>query len=114
AVSENAFLIFDEADSLLFDRRQAQHSWQISQVNEMLTWMECHPLPYAATSNLLERLDPAVQRRFTFKARFDAMTASQISHAFLHYFNAQAPEDLLCLQPLVPGDFAVVARQAAL
>lgn len=114
AVSENAFLIFDEADSLLFDRRQAQHSWQISQVNEMLTWMECHPLPYAATSNLLERLDPAVQRRFTFKARFDAMTASQISHAFLHYFNAQAPEDLLSLQPLVPGDFAVVARQAAL
>jgi transitional endoplasmic reticulum ATPase len=40
-----AFLIIDEADSLLRDRLAAQHSWEITQVNEMLTQMERHPLP---------------------------------------------------------------------
>ena len=28
------FLVFDEADSLLADRRFAQRSWEVSQVNE--------------------------------------------------------------------------------
>ena len=42
-----SFLIFDEADSLLADRRSAHRSWEVSQVNEMLTWMESHPLPFA-------------------------------------------------------------------
>ncbi len=35
-----AFLVFDEADSLLADRRFAQRNWEVSEVNEMLTWME--------------------------------------------------------------------------
>lgn len=37
ARSQEAFLVFDEADSLLADRRMAQRGWEISQVNEMLT-----------------------------------------------------------------------------
>ena len=45
------FLIFDEADSLLADRRGAERSFEVSQVNEMLTWMESHPLPFACTTN---------------------------------------------------------------
>ena len=40
-----AFLVFDEADSLLADRRLAERHWEVSQVNEMLTWMESHPYP---------------------------------------------------------------------
>ena len=40
----NAFLVFDEADSLLLERADAMRSWEISQVNEMLTWMEQHTL----------------------------------------------------------------------
>ncbi|CAN0410006.1 unnamed protein product, partial [Phaeothamnion confervicola] len=47
-----AMLVFDEADSLLWDRRDAQRSWEVSQVNEMLTWMEEHPLPVCFTTNL--------------------------------------------------------------
>ena len=62
-----AFLVFDEADSLLADRRLAHHSWEVSQVNEMLTWMESHPLPFACTTNFGEHLDPATLRRFVFK-----------------------------------------------
>ncbi len=37
-----AFLILDEADSLLRDRGAARHSWEVTQVNEMLTHMERH------------------------------------------------------------------------
>src|SRR6516165_8652926 len=32
----DAFLVFDEADSLLLDRADAVRSWEISQINEML------------------------------------------------------------------------------
>ena len=43
-----AFLILDEADFLLRDRAAARHSWEITQVNEMLTQMERHPMPSPA------------------------------------------------------------------
>lgn len=112
AADGERFLIFDEADSLLLDRRGAVRSWEISQVNEMLTWMERHPLPFAATSNLADRLDPAVQRRFIFKARFGAMTPDQIDLAFRRHFGIAAPAALLRAEMLTPGDFAVVAKQA--
>jgi len=113
AVDGRCFLIFDEADSLLADRSNATRSWEVSQVNEMLTWMERHPLPFAATTNLSERLDPATLRRFTFKARFGAMTPEQIATAFHHHFGVEAPPPVLALEPLTNGDFVVVARQAA-
>ncbi|WP_415392475.1 ATP-binding protein [Paracoccus sp. SJTW-4] len=45
AQAEGALLIFDEADSMLADRRNAGHQWEVSQVNEMLTWLESHPAP---------------------------------------------------------------------
>lgn len=106
------FLVFDEADTLLSDRRHAHRNWEVAQVNEMLTWMENHPLPFAATSNLLDRLDPAVQRRFMFKVQFAAMTAEQINLAFTRYFGCDAPASLRRLDMVTPGDFAVVARKA--
>ena len=34
------------------DRRFARRNWEISQVNEMLTWMESHPVPFACTAKL--------------------------------------------------------------
>lgn len=49
----------------------AHHGWEVSQVNEMLTWMERHPLPFACTASLMHRLDPASLRRFTVKAALD-------------------------------------------
>ena len=74
-------LIFDEADSLLADRRGAECSWEVSQVNEMLTWMESHPLPFVCPTNFAENLDPATQRRFTFRIRFDFLSADQLTLA---------------------------------
>ena len=40
ARTQGAMLVIDEADSLLADRRGAVRSWEVTQVNEMLTWME--------------------------------------------------------------------------
>jgi SpoVK/Ycf46/Vps4 family AAA+-type ATPase len=111
ARAEGAMLIFDEADSLLSDRRGARQSWEVTQVNEMLTWMESHPLPFFCTTNFVERLDPATQRRFTFRVRFDWLTRQQLPHAWASHFGMPAPQDLGLLNHLTPGDFANVARR---
>ncbi|MFP3944623.1 MAG: AAA family ATPase, partial [Alphaproteobacteria bacterium] len=102
------FLVFDEADSLLADRRGAFHSWEVSQVNEMLTWMESHPLPFACTTNLMSWVDTASIRRFSFKVRFDFLRKEQSREAFELFFGLKPPEELDALQTLTPGDFAVV------
>lgn len=105
-------LIFDEADSLLTDRTTAHQSWEVSQVNEMLTWMERHPMPFACTTNLMARLDPASLRRFTIKAGFNYLRPRQAEAAFMRFFALPAPSALTELSALTPGDFAVVARKA--
>ena len=107
-----AFLIFDEADSLLADRRSAHRSWEVSQVNEMLTWMESHPLPFACTTNFAEHLDTATLRRFVFKVRLDYLAPEQVEAAFRAYFALPPPAGLTDLAALTPGDFAVVHRKA--
>ncbi len=56
--------------------------WTVSQVNEMLTWMEGHSLPFACTTNLAERLDRASLRRFLVKLRFGWLDAGQARRAF--------------------------------
>lgn len=112
AADLRAFLIIDEVDSLLRDRSAARHSWEITEVNEMLTSMERHNYPFACTTNAPEILDRATARRFLFKVRFLPMTTDQVSAAFRRYFNRDAPESALKLTCLTPGDFAVVARKA--
>jgi transitional endoplasmic reticulum ATPase len=108
-----AFLVFDEADSLLRDRAAAQRSWEVTQVNEMLTRMERHPFPFACTTNAPELLDAASARRFLFKLRFAPLTPSQAGLAYERAFHCDAPAAVLRLSNLTPGDFAVVARKVA-
>ncbi len=112
ARQEKAFLIFDEADSFLASREGAQRSWEVSQVNEMLTWMESHPQPFACTTNMPDRLDTAALRRFTFRATFLPLTKEQRERAFRQFFSLDVPRDLAALELLTPGDFAVVAKRA--
>ncbi len=109
-----AFLVFDEADSLLLERGDAVRGWEISQVNEMLTWMETHRLPFACTTNLAERLDRASLRRFLVKLRFGWLTEAQARMAFRRFLGLEAPTGLDGLRCLTPADFALVARRVAL
>jgi SpoVK/Ycf46/Vps4 family AAA+-type ATPase len=109
AISENKFLVFDEADSFLQDRRLAVRSWEKTQVNEMLTWMESHPRPFACTTNLIEQLDKASLRRFTFKVKMGYMTKRQTALAFRHFFGVERE---IPLEYLTPADYALAAQKA--
>jgi AAA+ superfamily predicted ATPase len=112
AVTDRAFLVFDEADSFLRDRHLSKSSWEVTAVNEMLTWMESHPLPFACTTNLMEMLDAASLRRFTFKMCFDYMTPDQMAASFRHFFSLEPPPSIMALDRLTPGDFALVRNKA--
>lgn len=114
ARAAESFLLFDEADSLLADRRFAYRNWEVSQVNEMLTWMEQHPLPFACATNYGERLDPATLRRFTFKITLDFLPPAKAEAAFRAFFALDPPRELAELATLTPGDFTVVRRKASL
>ena len=106
-----AVLLFDEADSLLLDRANAQRSWEITQVNELLTWMDSHPLPFVAATNFARRLDPAALRRFVFKIELRSLSAEAARQAFVRFFGWPPPAGLAEVGGLTPGDFAVVKRQ---
>ena len=80
----------------------------------MLTWMESHPFPFAATTNFRERLDPATLRRFTFKIALGYLSPEQARVAFRTYFGHEPPTEVTSLAALTPGDFEVVRRKAGI
>jgi AAA+ superfamily predicted ATPase len=111
ARERGSVLLFDEVDSLLFGRAGATTSWEAGQVNEMLTWLDHHPLPVVAATNHRHRLDPAALRRFTYKLDLRPLGPKLAARAFERFFGVAAPDTLSDLRHLTPGDFAVVARQ---
>ena len=113
AKENKSMLIFDEADNFLRDRASARNSWEISAVNEMLTWMESHPYPFICTTNLMDTLDPASLRRFSFKVKYDFLTSEQVKEAFSYFFGLKiTPRQAAGLDKLTPGDFALVKNKA--
>ncbi len=77
AEAEQALLLLDEADSFLLDRRGAQRHHELSEVNEMLQGMERFRGIFVCTTNLLERIDAAALRRFSFKILFKPLRPEQ-------------------------------------
>lgn len=124
AEDEEAILLLDEADSFLRDRKLAQKSWEVSQVNELLQGMERFHGIFICTTNLFESLDEAALRRFAFKIRFNYLTQEQNWNMFVKEMDnmgmdaGASPEavkqKLLGLTNLTPGDYAVVKRQTTL
>ncbi len=109
AKRKRAMLIIDEADTFLRNRNSAVRSWEVSQVNEMLTWMESHSYPFVCTTNLMDSLDEASLRRFTFKVKFDFMTKEQVKLAMEHFFNIK--DSKVEINGLTTGDFATVKKK---
>ena len=83
AENEKAVLLLDEADSFLQDRRGAQRTYEVTEVNEMLQGMERFAGIFVCTTNLMDRIDQAALRRFTFKIRFKPLTGVQREKMFV-------------------------------
>ncbi|MBR1907549.1 ATP-binding protein [bacterium] len=109
AHEEHKFLIFDEADSFLMDRSNAVRSFEYSMVNEMLTQMETADFPFACTTNLIDCLDEACKRRFTFKLKMDFLKPQQANLAMETFFEIKNAN--LNIQGLTAGDFATVKKK---
>ncbi len=122
AETENALLLLDEADSFLQDRRGAQRTYEVTEVNEMLQGMERFNGIFICTTNLFDSIDPAALRRFTFKIQFKPLKPVQreamfTTEALAGDATALTPEiktRLAELTQLCLGDFAAVRRQAVI
>jgi SpoVK/Ycf46/Vps4 family AAA+-type ATPase len=122
AEAEKAVLLLDEADSFLQDRRGAQRTYEVTEVNEMLQGMERYNGIFICTTNLLESLDQAALRRFTFKIKFMPLTGEQRETMFVtealagdaSVLTASLQKRLAQLTQLCPGDFAAVKRQVVI
>ena len=115
AEAEHAILFFDEVDGLLQDRSGASHSWEITQVNELLQQMENFDGVMVAATNFSRNLDAAVMRRFTFKLEFDYLDDAGKRLFFERMFKTTLSEgefaELKTLRNLAPGDFRTVRQE---
>jgi transitional endoplasmic reticulum ATPase len=125
AQEDDAVLLLDEADGFLRDRRGAQQSWEVTQVNELLVGIERFGGVFVAATNLIDGLDPAVFRRFALKVRFDPLTAEQRQRLFRRLCEdvgvAGSQAETLSaravvarLDGLTPGDFAAARARSVL
>lgn len=126
AEKRGAILVLDEVDSFLQDRSGAQRSWEVSQVNEMLTQMENFEGIFIATTNFMDTLDRASIRRFDMKVEFKPLDCARLKQAFSLYAkhlgisdyavfleSTSAKKALEKLENICFGDFALIARGAA-
>jgi SpoVK/Ycf46/Vps4 family AAA+-type ATPase len=116
AAETGSILLIDEADSLLIDRRYARQSWETTQTNELLCQMESYPGMLICCTNLLDKLDPAVLRRFSWKVEFRELSLPARRKICVRYFPSitdwdQAGE-LSCLRGLTPGDVKAVWQRS--
>jgi len=121
AEREEAILVMDEADSLLFSRDRAERSWEISLTNEFLTSMERFRGILICTSNRLKDLDGASIRRFNCKLGFEYLTREGngvfykklISPLMSRPLDTETERALMLIPNLTPGDFKTVRDRFA-
>ena len=121
AKRNDAILILDEADSFLQKRSGANHSWEVTRLNDMLTQMEHFDGIFVATTNCLDQMDEACLRRFDLKVKFDYLKADKAEKLFVNYCEKLCPDKTISedlknqvrkMAYLAPGDFATVANQS--
>lgn len=121
AKREGGVLIFDEVDSYLRSRVQAERSHQVDLVNQFLVSMEHFNGILVCSTNLMTSVDEAALRRFDHKVKFDYLRAAQ-ANALMHTCAVLVGMNLtlddiqtagltLPDKVLTPGDFTVVLRQ---
>ena len=109
AEEKGAILFLDEADSMLQERGGATHSWEVTQVNELLTQMENFKGIFIAATNFNGNLDQASRRRFALKVKFNYLKPEGIETLWKAFFNdIPCPAEARNLKALAPGDFNAV------
>lgn len=115
AARSNAILLIDEADSFLSARKNAQRSWEVTQVNELLTQIENHTGILICCTNLLSRLDHASLRRFAWKIEFKPLKPDARLSLYHLYFQHISPlpgqqqmSRIRAINGLTPGDVKAV------
>ena len=121
AQASDSILFFDEADSLLYPRKEANRSWEKSMTNEILTQMDSYSGIVVFATNDVDGLDHAAFRRFQFKIEFLPLTSdgnikfyNSILKPLISKNNILTDKDINCIQDisnLTPGDFAIVKEQ---
>ena len=114
AEAEHAILFLDEIDGLVQSRTHAQHSWEVTQVNELLHQMENFNGIMIGATNFIQNLDQAIMRRFTFKLQFNYLDDVGKRLFFERMFKSALTEDellrLKAIPNLAPGDFRTVRQ----
>lgn len=114
AEADNAILFLDEIDGIVQDRSGAQRSWEVTQVNELLSRMENFKGVMVGATNFMDNLDAAIMRRFTFKLQFDYLEADGKRAFFARMFKTRLEDDearrLAAIPNLAPGDFRTVRQ----
>ena len=115
AKEEGSVLVLDEADSLLRDRRQANQSWEVTQVNELLVQMENFEGLFICSTNLMDNLDQASLRRFAMKVEFKFLMPNQalnmLKKECAGKVNKREATLIQQMSNLAPGDFAAVKKR---
>ncbi len=112
AESKKGIFFLDEADSFFRNRELANTSWEGSETNEFLTWMETFRGIFIASTNFMKDFDPAALRRFAWKGEFKPLRRDDKVKILLQYFpnltesfSALDFEDIKDIPGLTPGDF---------
>ena len=115
AEAEKAILFLDEIDGLVQSRERSMHSWEVTQVNELLHRMENFKGVMIGATNFSANLDAAILRRFTFKIEFDYLDDAGKVLFFERMFGAKLTANeaaqLAAIPRLAPGDYRT-ARQS--
>ena len=118
AESARAMLLLDEADSFLQNRNNAQRSWEITMVNELLVQIEQFSGIFIAATNLFANIDDASLRRFDIKVKFDYLRPEQVVRMARSVLRVQGKTLSKSAEPaykqlryLTPGDFSAVVRR---
>ncbi len=114
AEEKKAMLIIDEVEGIISERKNdnGTNKWKSDMTNTFLSSMESCKVPFAGTSNHLNKIDKAILRRFVFKLNFDYLTPEQAKYAFEKIFGHMAPLNISELHHLTSGDFSIVKKKA--
>ncbi len=120
AEKEGAILLIDEIDSLLNSRERAQHTWEVSQVNELLVQIEKYDGILLGCTNHKKALDAASERRFDLRIKFkhlEPLSSWALFKQVLKKHEVKLGEDksslknrVLQLEHSTLGDFNMILR----